>query len=106
MSLYLKLAGENGNRKISVHAFSAALSEFFHGHLSGQGFIAMFELEGDEVADAIRIKDLIKAAPKKVSFMRIFKDTLYLMEGNYIANDEDAFWKRLEDAVIEQGGSV
>ena len=52
MSLLTRLISPsipNGERKLPVHQFTAAIAEYKRGELSGVEFVAMFELSGDEV---------------------------------------------------------
>jgi phenolic acid decarboxylase len=94
------------DQKIGMHAFTAAITEFFYDEFTGADVKAMFNLDDGQTIDAIRIKSLIQDAPDKVAFMRNFKNVLYLTEGKYAYIVEAEFWTRAEGIVLQQGGTI
>jgi phenolic acid decarboxylase len=94
------------DQKISMHAFTAAVTEFFYGEFTGTEVKALFDLDTAQTADAIRIRNLIQDAPDKVAFMRNFKNVLYLVEGKLAYTVEADFWTRVEGIILQQGGTI
>lgn len=108
-TLFQRLIGENlgdsdQNRKIGIHAFSGAINEARRGYLSQAKFADLFNMDSDQVQDAIALKDFIVTAPDKERFMRVFKDWLYMGEVGLDSDYTKAgkLFQRLQDEITDQ----
>lgn len=85
--------------KIPIHAFTGMLSEFERGYIAGYQIVEAFDLTPEETTDAIGVRDLIAQATNKTLMLRIFKDCLYLAEGQYAYTTQPEMNARLQAAL-------
>ena len=108
MSLYSRLTSPDsaqGEVKIPIHAFCSCIYEHKRGYMTGAEFIALFNIDQPDVSALTTLGALIDAAPNKIQFMRVFKDLLYLAESNLLYTTQGAFVTRLQNEVVDQGGT-
>lgn len=94
--------------KIPIHAFCGAFNEYQRGKITSTTLINMFDLDSEQVDQAIILNDLLGAAPNKTEFMRVFKDLLYMGESDVGADYKSIvfYLTRLQAEVTDQGGTL
>lgn len=95
-------------QRISIHSFSGAFNEWGRGKVTAGEVISAFNLDAAQQAQAAGLAALWTAAPDKVTFMRVFKDLMYLGGTNTHSRYRDISYiqARLQDEVTDQGGTV
>jgi hypothetical protein len=100
------------DRKLALHRFWGALSEWAQGYETQANIISMFNLAaGVQLQQGALLKSYLDAAPDKVAFLRVCKDWSYIAEVNTspeAAKYQTAslFLARLSDEIVAQGGTT
>lgn len=111
-NLVQRLTGDlteaESGQKIAIHAFCGAFNEWGRGKVEGTDVIAAFALDAAQSAEATVLAQLWVAAPDRTTFMRVFKDLMYMGETSLSPDYRNVAFilARLQEEVTDQGGTL
>jgi hypothetical protein len=97
--------------KIAIHPFVGAFQEGARGKVTQANIISAFNLDATQSTNLSDLIALYLAAPDRITFIRVFKDIMYLGErnkivgGNNYQNTAESV-SRLQTEVTDQGGTL